>query len=302
MSTDKKLKKIIEINSNGIVEAFEVGQIKVVAKSLGHACKPFSHLATISSMSIFRCNSENQVERVYSEDYLIVKVVELRSIHIQTPLKSIKRGNEMPIYLMGNEHQLSPLNFGSCANLKYTWKINNHDLATLYNPLLDEAKLSSSSLSDDSCAVFENSFSLRLIARKSGTVKITVKVEFRNNDLNRAGEQQLVDSIDIAIFENAFLTHMPFSHFVFKNPQLFTNRNKLDFYQLTQMQQQQNVVLLSPGSQLQVKTNLDKVARKIHYELAFFDAIASQTENKYCNNNTILISHEGSYHFFFLTL
>jgi hypothetical protein len=81
---------------------------------------------------------------------------------------------------------------------------------------------------------------------------------------------------------------------------VFTSKNKVDFYQLNQMQQHQNVVLMSPGAQLQVKTNLDKVARKISYELAFFDEITNQKDNKYCNNNTIVISQEGDLIFSYL--
>jgi hypothetical protein len=291
MTTDKKQKKIIEINSDRIVEALDEGQIKVVAKSMGHSCLPFSKEATILSVSSFRCNSEHRVSRVYSEDFLIVKVVELRSIHIQLPIKSIKRGNEMPIYLMGNEHQLNPLNFGSCANLKYTWKINDHELATLYHPLLEDSK--TSGFDADTYSIFENSFALRFFARKSGNVKVTVTVEFRNNERKGSLYHQLTDSVDINIFENAFLTHFPFSYYSFKNPNVFTSKNKVDFYQLNQMQQHQNVVLMSPGAQLQVKTNLDKVARKISYELAFFDEITNQKDNKYCNNNTIVINQEG---------
>ena len=259
---------------------------------MGHACLPFSKESTILRVSSFRCNSEHRVSRVYSEDFLIVKVVELRSIHIQAPIKSIKRGNEMQIYLMGNEHQLNPLNFGSCANLKYTWKVNDHEVATLYHPLLEDTKMAG--FDTDSYSIFENSFSLRFFARKSGNVKVTVTVEFRNNERKGSLYHQLTDSIDINVFENAYLTHFPFSYFAFKNPSVFTLKNKADFFQITQMQQQQNVVLMSPGAQLQVKTNLDKLARKINYELAFFDdQITSKNDNKYCNNNTIIVSQEG---------
>ena len=290
MTQGKKQKKIIQINSNSIVEALDEGQIKIVAKSMGHACLPFSKESTILNISTYRCNSEYRVPRVYSEDFLIVKVVELRSIHIQVPIKSIKRGNEMQIYLMGNEHQLSPLNFGSCANLKYIWKINDQELGSLSHPLLDDQKMGSY----DAESLFENSYSLRFLARKSGTVKITVKVEFRNSEHKGSLYQHhLTDSVDIVVFENAFLTHFSFSYFAFKNPLVFTNKNRLDFHQLTQMQQQQSSILMSPGASLQVKTNLDKVARKIIYELSFFDEITNQKDSKYCNNKTITISQEG---------
>jgi hypothetical protein len=171
-----KPKKIIEIDANRIIEALDEGEIKVVAKSIGHACLPFSKTSSILSIASHRCNPEHRIARVYSQDSLVVRVVELRSIHIHTPLRSIKRGNEMPIHLTANDHKLSPLNFGPCKNLKYTWKINDHELATLYHPLAE--KKNNNNNNEDSFFLFENSFSLRFLARIPGNVKVTVKVEF----------------------------------------------------------------------------------------------------------------------------
>jgi hypothetical protein len=163
------------------VQALELGKVKVVVKSIGNACQPFSPLAQISS-SNSRCNSENKVARVYSQDTLIVNVLELHSINIHTPIKSLKKGNEMPVYLMGNEKSLSALNFGSCPHLKYQWKLNDQQIGSLHHVLL-ESNINEAAIDQqggDDGALLEKAFSLRLLARQPGTVKISVRVEYKN--------------------------------------------------------------------------------------------------------------------------
>ncbi len=59
---------------------------------------------------------------------------------------------------------------------------------------------------------------------------------------------------------------------------------------------------MSPGSQFQVKTNLDKQAIKIEYQLKFFNEEKSDektfsvkpSNSKYCSNNSIIISQDGT--------
>jgi nuclear pore complex protein Nup210 len=277
-------KNIIEISSNGVVDALKIGQVKVLVKSVGMACVP-----NLSSTG-FGCNSENKKERIYSQDYFVVKVVELKSIHIQTPIKSIKQGNEMPIYLMANDLTLNPLNFASCKHLKYIWKISDPHVATLHHPLLFTSDYNSTSLtSTQNEEIFENSFSLRFLARKSGHVKISVRIEFLNNYISSNTKLAISDSIDLFVFEEAYFTHLPLSYYSFKYSKLSSRlldvQTKVNF----------NEILISPGSQFQVKTNLDKQAFKINYELRFYtDKLDDQFfNNKYCNNNTITVSNEG---------
>ena len=89
------------MSGNGIVNAVHIGQVRVIAKSVGTKKK----------------------QRVYSEDHFVVKVVRLHSVQLQVPLRSIKAGNEMPVYIMANERKLTPLNFASAKNLRYLWKV-----------------------------------------------------------------------------------------------------------------------------------------------------------------------------------
>ena len=183
--------KIIDVDaSKGLIDALELGKVKVVVKSIGHACQPFSaKAATQSPPPPSRCTPESKIVRVYSEDTLIVNVVELRSVQIHAPLRSIKRGNEMPVYLMANEKSLSALNFASSPSLKYHWRLNDPQIGELYHPLIEDAlgTTTATSESDESYGLFEKAFSLRLLAKQSGSVKISVRVEFLNskNQLTR---------------------------------------------------------------------------------------------------------------------
>ena len=279
-------KNVIQVNSDGVVDALKIGQVKVLVKSVGMTCVS----NPTSKSSGFGCSSENKKEIIYSQDYFVVKVVELKSIHIQTPIKSIKRGNEMPIYLMANDLNLSPLNFASCPHLKYIWKVSDVHVASLHHPLLLTSDQNSTSISSNNYEeLFENSVSLRFSARKSGHVKISVRIEFLNN---YNGDTKLIisDSIDLFVFEEAYFTHLPLSYYSFKYPKIASSK-LLDEQTKTNF----NEILMSPGSQFQVKTNLDNQALKINYELKYYnDKLEDQfLNNKFCNNNSITVNTEG---------
>ncbi len=301
--------KIIDVNTqHGVVKALELGEVRVTVKSIGSACLPFASSTVESTMAQFRCHPENRVQRVYSEDHFVVKVVELHSINIQMPLKSIKKGNEMPIYLMANERTLSPLNFASASYLKYIWKVNDHQIATLQHPLLHTAKNEdmTTESEEDAQLLLENSYSLRFSARQSGIVKVTVRVEFTNK-YNKL--EVLTDSVDILVFDNPYFTHFQLPYYLFKYPQLRglssscgsssssasgqqTTTAKNDYLE----HHPSNQILMSPGTEFQVKTNYDKVASKITYKLRLYDqsslsdSDAQQQSKSYCNNNTIIVS------------
>jgi len=93
--------KIIEVNDGGIVNAVSVGLVRMMAKSV----------------------STNKKQKVYSEDEFVVRVVKVHSVQILVALKSIKVGNEMPVFLMANERKLTPLNFATSPYLRYSWKV-----------------------------------------------------------------------------------------------------------------------------------------------------------------------------------
>ncbi len=254
---DNKNKDLIKVDLGlGLVRALNrLGETRISVKSVGKACPRH------------KCETnDNLVEKVYSEDYFIVRVVELTSLNIQTPLRSIKKGNEMPIYLLANEKTLTPLSFASSPHLKYSWKVNDNQIGTLQHPLLHRAKnedLTTES-DEDIANVLENSFSLRFVARQAGLVRISVRVEFQN--------KVLTDSLDIMVFDAAHFTH--------------NSVNTPRFLPLTCHDMPKNQILMTPGTEFQIKTNFDKVATRLTYKLEHFS-------NDLCNNNTIKVSNTG---------
>ena len=278
--------RIIDINSDGIINAVNIGQMKVSVKSVGYVCSS-SHTQEAS----IRCKTENKVQHVYSQDFFIVKVVELHSIQIHVPLRTIKVGNEMPVYLMGNEKTLTPLSFGACSKLKYSWKLNDQQIGLLNHQLLSFQELDFKSIQFNTVdeLLFENSFILRFAALKSGKIKISVRVELNG--------KYFTNSIDVLVFENAYFTHFSSDYFIFKYPGL---KKELESYgtkdneELLVEKYRENKLLVTPGSQFQIKTNFDKSAIKMSYHLSFNDlneyAEEGENGNKYCNNNTVQIS------------
>jgi len=284
--------RIIDINSDGIINAVNIGQMKVSVKSVGYVC-----LSSHTQEASIRCKTENKVQRVYSQDYFIVKVVELHSIQIHVPLRTIKVGNEMPVYLMGNEKTLTPLSFGACNKLKYSWKLNDQQIGLLNHQLLSFQELDFKSIQLNTVdeLLFENSFVLRFAALKPGKIKISVRIELNG--------KYLTDSIDVLVFENAYFTHFSSDYFIFKYPGLkkqLKSYGAEDNEELLIEKYRENKLLVTPGSQFQIKTNFDKSAFKMSYHLSFNglnEYAEESTEgenghktNKYCNNNTIQIS------------
>lgn len=254
--------KKIQVSNMGIISALNIGQVKVVAKSIG----------------------TNEKKRVYSEDYFVVKVVNLHSIQIQVPLKSIKLGNEMPVFLMANERKLTPLNFASSGNLRYLWKINDKEIGSLHDSLLD---LANSIKKNDDFSSFDTSFSLKFKALQPGTVRISIKVEITDPQTGQIS--YLKDSIEVSVFQKANFNHLSSAYYHFKYPSL--RRSESDYVN-------KETILMTPGSQFQIKTNLDKSSFKLnlHYQLSFFHEQTDETSNgisKYCNNHTVQVNKDG---------
>jgi hypothetical protein len=294
---------IVDVDvQRGMVRGRELGEVRVTVKAVGSACPPFVSSTVDAATTLLggRCHAENRVQRVYSADHFVVKVVELRSVSVQAPLRSIKRGNEMPVYVMGNERTLSPLNFASAGYLKYTWKVNDHQVGALHHPLLRGAtrKNDAESEQEDSHAQLDvGAYSLRFTARRAGIVKVSVRVEFTNK-YNKL--VVLTDTMDILVFDNPYFTHFQLPYYTFKYPQLrrpacssSPSSGKNEFLE----HHPTNQILMSPGSEFQVKTNYDKIASKITYKLRFYDQFGLndadgqlQQQSSYCGNNTIQVS------------
>ena len=244
-------KPTVQVTTAGIMKALHIGQVKVVAKSVGN----------------------DQQKRVYSEDSLMVNVVRLHSVQLHVPIRSIKVGNEIPVYLMANERKISPVNFASCSSLKYEWKVSDQQIGSLHHALLSQRGLG------------EDSFSLRFRAERPGVAKVGVKVKVVDPVTGQIS--YLVDSIELTVFEEAYFNHFTPGYLIFKRPELKELYRQQPASQLLQ----EHIILMTPGSQFQLKTNLDKTGNKInfHYQLAFFD----EENTNYCNNSTIQISQEG---------
>jgi len=234
---------------------------------------------------------------VYSQDYFIVKVVDLHSIQIQVPIRTIKVGNEMPVYLMGNERSLSPLSFGACTRLKYSWRVNDQQIGALNHQLLSFNELDLVTSQNDDL-LFRDSFVLRFVALKPGKIKISVRVELDDG-------KSLADSVDVIVFSGAYFTHFSTDYYLFKHPEIKKQLKAIASTSLTVDDQlavekfREKTLLITPGSQFQIRTNYDKSASKMSYHLAFNTNSNQQDDenlelfNKNCNNNTIQISKEG---------
>ena len=104
---------------------------------------------------------------------------------------------------------------------------------------------------------------MRVVAHRVGTFKLSVRV----HDTTTPGA--FFDaSIDVHVFDEARFTH----------PASDATRHEL--------------VIMSPGSQYHVRTNLDKHAHKITYELRHF-APTTTTNSDQCDNDTLSVSASG---------
>jgi hypothetical protein len=252
---------VIQIKPNGIVKALEVGEVNVKVKAIGNQN---------GGLPQYDSFEPKKTQKVYSQDDFIIAVVPLRNVHIQAPLKSIKRGNEMPIYLMCNDLTLSPLNFGSSDLLKYSWKVNDPQIGVLNHKLLlsNQYNVDSQSIS---------SFSFNFKALQTGSVKISVEVSYFNKVYS--------DYIEIVVFDEGHFIHLPLSYLNAKSA------NKLQFDSFESVPNI-NTMLVSPGSEFFVQTNLDHLGNRITYELRFFSR-KEDDSIKYCNENSIQISSNG---------
>ena len=130
----------IKVDADGRVNALSVGQATVTVKAVGtaSACQSPLRLLHLSRLDCHNSNSNNvdgQQQRVYSLDTLVVSVSKLSSVQLSAPLRSIKRGNAMPVHVWANDMSVSPLGFASAPHLRYEWSTSDEQLATLHHPL-----------------------------------------------------------------------------------------------------------------------------------------------------------------------
>ena len=94
------------------------------------ACQSPLRLLHLSGLNNNNNNNVDCRQRVCSLDTLVVSESNLSSVELSSPLRWIKRGNEMPVHV-----SVSPLGFASAPHLRYEWSTSDEQLATLHHPL-----------------------------------------------------------------------------------------------------------------------------------------------------------------------
>ena len=163
---------------------------------------------------------------VVSEDTVQVHVVKLDGIIIQSPVRRLKVGSDLPLQALGASDPLNqnPYAFGSAQPyLSFTWSINQPHLGELYNPFSVNGVTSAG----------VNTAAMRLRAKKPGKISVILKVRISQN-LQNPNQFQLdkdaefKDKLDIEIVDDLRL----------ERPSL-----------------PENNVLMAVGSKYQLKTN-----------------------------------------------
>ncbi|XP_070565297.1 nuclear pore membrane glycoprotein 210-like isoform X2 [Ptychodera flava] len=174
-------------------------------------------------------HSETGASIVYSEDTIDVYVVRLTDVNIYAPLSMLETGAEMPVYAMGeNEHQ-TPFTFGHAVpGLKFYWSVSNTDvikLSTVYHKI--------GLYSDD-----ENNFGMRVHAINPGQATLQLKVVITEPGHNQIlNDMVLIEEVQIEVFAKLALI----------NPDACPS-----------------VLLVSPNTHTQIKTNRDGAARMMY--------------------------------------
>ena len=231
---DQRQKPVLHVHQNGTINALHNGNVTINVKIIG-LCNDnnINNYKLCELIKLSKKQDSNINEIIYTYDIVQINIVQLKSIHIETPLKYIKIGNSVPIFLIANKHSdliyLKPTSFGTSSFLNYKWSLNNNNFAQL-----------ESNLAESGINFGLNTFSLVFNAKNVGTVRIAVQINALKNDIINGGNNQLTDHIDITIIDSA------------KFIKLNNNFNSL---------------ILTPGSQLQLRTNRDNLAKKITYEI-----------------------------------
>ena len=255
---------VLNIQQNGSISALNNGNVTVNVKIIGLCNDNNVNNYKLCELIKISSNSKNN-EIVYTFDLVQISVVQLKSFHIETPLKYIKIGNQVPLHLIANKqpdgyNYLRPPSFGTSNYLAFKWSVNNNNLANL------ETNLAESGLDFGL-----NSFSLVLSAQRVGTVRVSVQVNVLNSDIVSGSNSILLDHIDLIIVDSAKFLHL--------------NNNF-------------NTLILTPGSHLQIKTNRDSQAKKLTYELynsKFMseDYVSAQQQQSCSNDKQIQIDSNG---------
>jgi hypothetical protein len=152
-------------------------------------------------------------------------------------------------------------------------QVSANQIASLHHPL-HEARQDAAAAS---CA-------LHLLATRPGTLKLTLTLH-----LAHPHATNLTDTLELLVFAAAHFAASPPA-----NKHARTLPLQAPSPSISHMLERSSI-LLEAGSQFQVRTNMDRsvLAHNIHYQLAFFDALATPGA-KFCDNGTVQVSGDVS--------
>ncbi|KAM4661946.1 nuclear pore membrane glycoprotein 210-like [Discoglossus pictus] len=129
---------------------------------------------------------------VFSQDEMVVEVIELRAIRIHVPVTRLVTGTQMPVYVMGLSSSQTPFSFSnSKLPLHFHWSLSKRDIVTL-EPSLSEVSLQLHP---------ENNFAQMIQTKAAGRTSIKVTVRSVSTEHFEGNVTELSDQVQILVFQ-----------------------------------------------------------------------------------------------------
>ncbi|XP_077584336.1 nuclear pore membrane glycoprotein 210-like [Stigmatopora nigra] len=167
---------IASVNGIGQVKALSIGNVRVTG-------------------FIQAVDTETGKLVVVWEDQIEVEVVRLTAIRIRGPITCIKKGAQMPVYVMGLTNSQTPFTFANAVpQLSFHWSTTKTDIVDV------QSRHSMANVELNS----EHNFSMRVIGQNRGRTGLTVVVKVDDANAGQlAGHlTELKDEIQIEVFDN----------------------------------------------------------------------------------------------------
>ncbi|XP_076028770.1 nucleoporin 210 isoform X2 [Oratosquilla oratoria] len=179
---------VAETSSTGLITALVLGRTILTAQAVG--------IGKSAAMGT-----------VFSKDTVMINVIPITKIRIRAPLLHMETGTVMPLYAMGSDDHQNLFSFGTATpSLQFEWSLNGKQIASL------RGVFSQNGITETS----ENYGVVRVRAERPGrfVVKLTAKpsVQSSGPHIQVLGNEQLVDKIEIQVFETLKLTQPAQNH------------------------------------------------------------------------------------------
>ena len=219
---ESKGMKIVSANPIGIVTGLTLGSTKVTGRVMG-------------------TDKLTNEKTIVSEDTVNIHVIKLEGIKISSPIVRMKVNTEIPIIAVGSKDPINQnaYSFGSAIpNLKFSWSINNGEVAELRSVFHDNGVTG--------YGMF-NTASMRLKAKKAGRILVKLKAQITstlegNNQYQFDKDAEFKDQLEIQVFDDL----------AFTNPNLLPSKRSL---------------LMQTNSEYQLKTTRDGIAKILSYQV-----------------------------------